>query len=266
MAVGVPEPRLPPQPRHVGWRLIELDPCCGQAFVRAVEVFVLEVHDHLFGSRDLVDELDRERAVSFGTFETQVVGILDDQRETQCSIERFGAVEVCRADGHLVEAHAFIPSCRSVTRRSASPSVSLVRSIVVTIRIGVSPARVWRALTIPSEVQAWSGVTTCDVPEGYPAAGQHARWFSKVGPVRLVLHDRVRVVDRATRLAASIAVGFVRIEEEYRLEPQGPGSELVSANEVRSSVLGLGWLAAWLTRADVEASMQRLKEFCERPE
>jgi uncharacterized protein YndB with AHSA1/START domain len=144
--------------------------------------------------------------------------------------------------------------------------VGSVRSIIVTIRIGVPPARVWRALTIPSEVQAWSGVTPCDVPPGYPVAGQHARWFSKMGPLRLVLHDRVQVVERTTRLASSIAVGFVRIEEEYRLEPHGPGSELVSANEVRSTVPGLGRLAARLTRTDVEASMQRLKEFCDRPD
>jgi uncharacterized protein YndB with AHSA1/START domain len=144
--------------------------------------------------------------------------------------------------------------------------VGSVRSVVVTIRIGVPPARVWRALTTPSEVQTWSGATPCDVPEGYPATGQHARWFSHVGPVRLVLHDRVQVVDGPTRLASSIAVGFVRIDEEYRLEPHESGSELVSANGVRSSVPGLGWLAAWLTRTDVEASMRRLKEFCERPE
>ena len=141
-----------------------------------------------------------------------------------------------------------------------------VRSVVVAIRIGMSPARVWRALTVPSEVQAWSGVTPFDVLQGYPAAGQHARWFAQVGPVRLVLHDRVQAVDPTIRLASSIAIGFVRIEEEYRLERHGPDCELVSVNEVRSSVPGLGRLAAWLTRSDVEASMQRLKDFCERPD
>jgi hypothetical protein len=144
--------------------------------------------------------------------------------------------------------------------------VSWVRSVVVAIHIGVPPARVWRALTVPSEVQAWSGVAPYDVPHGYPAAAQHARWFAQVGPLRLVLHDRVQAVDPTTRLASSIAVGFVRIEEEYRLEPHGPDCDLVSANQVRSSVPGLGRLAAWLTRIDVEASMQRLKDYCERPD
>ena len=71
-------------------------------------------------------------------------------------------------------------------------------------------------------------------------------------------------VERATRFASSIAVGFVRVEEEYRLTPQGPGCTLVSDNEVRSAVPGLDWLAVRLTKANVESSMNRLKEFCER--
>jgi hypothetical protein len=102
-----------------------------------------------------------------------------------------------------------------------------------------------------------------DVPEGYPAVGQHARWSTKAGPVRLTLHDRIRVVDLTTRFASSIDVGFVHVEEEYRLEPSGEGSELVSDNRVRSRVPGLGWLALRLAKANVEASMQRLKAFCE---
>ncbi len=142
--------------------------------------------------------------------------------------------------------------------------VGPMRRVIVTIVIAAPPDRVWRALTVPAEVEAWDGVTPCDVPAGYPAPGHHARWFSRMGPVRLVLHDRIGVVDPASRFSSTIAVGFVRVEEEYRLAPQGQGCVLVSENEVRSTVPGLGWLAVRLTKANVELSMTRLKEFCER--
>jgi hypothetical protein len=67
-----------------------------------------------------------------------------------------------------------------------------------------------------------------------------------------------------TRLASSIDVGFVHVDEEYRLGPSPPGTTLVSENAVRSRIPGLGWLAVHLTQANVEASMGRLKVFCER--
>jgi uncharacterized protein YndB with AHSA1/START domain len=142
--------------------------------------------------------------------------------------------------------------------------VKRVRKVIVDVEIGAPVDRVWRALTVPSEVALWDGVAPRAVPDGYPAVGHHARWLTPVGPVRVTLHDRIRAVDPMTRLASSIDVGFVHVDEEYRLEPSPPGTTLVSENAVRSRIPGLGWLAVHLTQANVEASMGRLKVFCER--
>ena len=126
-----------------------------------------------------------------------------------------------------------------------------------------SPERVWRALTEPSEVSAWDGVEPLSVPGGYPLAGQRARWRTRVGPIPLVLHDRVTAVETGRRLASVIDVGFVHVEEEYRLAPGPSGTVLVSDNVVRSRVRGLDTLAVWTARRAIEASMRRLRLHCE---
>jgi uncharacterized protein YndB with AHSA1/START domain len=139
------------------------------------------------------------------------------------------------------------------------------RRVVVTTEIAAPIERVWRALTVPEEVSAWDHVAALDVPSDYPRAGQHARWRSRIGPVPLTLHDRIRAVEPPRRMAASIDVGFVHIEEEYRLSvADGGGTLLVSDNEVRARLPGLGRLAARTARRGIAASMARLKTFCER--
>ncbi|HEX4981704.1 MAG TPA: hypothetical protein VFV63_08400, partial [Ilumatobacteraceae bacterium] len=64
------------------------------------------------------------------------------------------------------------------------------------------------------------------------------------------------------RFAAAIDVGFVHVEEEYRLTPVDGGTELVVDDTVSSRLPGLGRLALRLTRANVVASMARLGEHC----
>jgi uncharacterized protein YndB with AHSA1/START domain len=126
--------------------------------------------------------------------------------------------------------------------------------------------RVWRALTVPDEVTIWDGVVPLDVPVDYPKVGQHARWQSAFGPLRLTLHDRIRVVEKTRCMAAAIDLAFVHVDEEYRLSPMADGGTmLVTDDEVCSRVPGLSWLAVRLTRANVVSSMARLKDFCERP-
>ncbi|MGH9029385.1 MAG: hypothetical protein ACRDV4_07200, partial [Acidimicrobiales bacterium] len=66
------------------------------------------------------------------------------------------------------------------------------------------------------------------------------------------------------RLASRIDLAFVHVEEEYRLAETAQGTRLVSDNRVSSSLPGLGRLARRFTFASVEASMERLKRFCEK--
>lgn len=140
-----------------------------------------------------------------------------------------------------------------------------VGRVVVTERIAAPVERVWRALTVPDEVVAWDGVEQVDVPAGYPSPGQHARWATRALGVRWPLHDRIVAVEAPSRFASAITVGFVALDEEYRLrELPGDGCEIVSDNEVRSRVPLLGWLAVRMTRSNVEESLARLRLHCER--
>ncbi len=136
----------------------------------------------------------------------------------------------------------------------------------VSTQISAPVETVWRALTVPDEVRVWDGVVPLDVPVDYPKVGQHARWRSAFGPLRLTLHDRIRVVEEPRRMTATIDLAFVHVEEEYRLTSLADGDTMLETDdEVHSHIAGLHWLAVRLTRANVVSSMARLKGFCERP-
>ena len=134
----------------------------------------------------------------------------------------------------------------------------------MTVEIDAPIERVWRALTVPSEVSQWDGVEPLDVPDDYPAPGQHARWRTRFAGVPITLHDRITAVEDPHRFASTIDVAFVHVEEEYRLTASADGgTSLVSDNDVSSGALGMGGLAARLTRANVRTSMERLRKHCE---
>jgi len=134
----------------------------------------------------------------------------------------------------------------------------------VTTEIAAPIDRVWRALTVIDQVRAWDGVVAHDVPEDYPAPGQHARWRSAFGPLQLMLHDRIVDVDENRRFRSLIDIAFIRVDEEYLLSSNEPGvTTLVTNDQVHSRIPGLGWLAVLLTRANVHDSMSRLKAYCE---
>ena len=129
----------------------------------------------------------------------------------------------------------------------------------VITEIAAPVERVWKALTRIEEVRAWDGVVPFDVPD------QHARWHSALGPLQLMLHDRIMAVEENRRLNSIIDIAFVHVSEEYVLTPRADGgTTLVTDDDVRSKFPGLGWLAVRLTRANVDASMSRLKDHCER--
>lgn len=136
--------------------------------------------------------------------------------------------------------------------------------VVVSVIIDSPPARVWRALTDPTEVQAWDGSVPLAVPAGYPQVGQRARWRSRLGLLPVTLHDHVRAVEPERRLAATLTFAFLRVDEEYRLGPtEGGGTALVSDNTVAGRAPGLDPLATALVRRSTRSAMAALVRHCE---
>jgi uncharacterized protein YndB with AHSA1/START domain len=135
-----------------------------------------------------------------------------------------------------------------------------VRRVVERVRIDAPIDVVWRALCDPRAVEAWDGARPVAVPDDYPHAGQHARWRTRVGPLPVVLHDRVQTVDAPHRLAARITYGIVDLDEEYTLAAvdAGDATVLTSTNVVRARIPGCGRYAARTTQRAVRAALDRL--------
>src|ERR1019366_5107858 len=93
----------------------------------------------------------------------------------------------------------------------------------VITEIAAPAERVWKALTRIEEVRAWDGVVPFDVSDQYPEPGQHARWHSDLGPLQLMLHDRIMAVEEKRRLNSIIDIAFVHVSEEYVLTPRAEG-------------------------------------------
>jgi uncharacterized protein YndB with AHSA1/START domain len=138
------------------------------------------------------------------------------------------------------------------------------RRVVERVDVDAPVERVWQALCHPHEVSTWDGATPLDVPDGYPTAGQHARWQTSVGPFRVVLHDRVRAVTPPSRLSARLTYGLVDLDEEYRLTTELGHTVVTSENVVRSRPPGLAWCAAPLVRRSVRSALARLAVHCAR--
>ena len=107
-----------------------------------------------------------------------------------------------------------------------------------------------------------------DAPPGYPRPGQHVRWRYTNGPFRL-LHDRPQEVVENQRLRALLAVGPLRFDETYTLEPRDRGCRLTASMLVRVPFPLLGLLIERLyagpaTKTTVTASLQAIKRHCEQ--
>jgi hypothetical protein len=140
----------------------------------------------------------------------------------------------------------------------------------VSVEIDAAHARVWRALCDPAEVVQWdTGVAEAlDAPPDYPRPGQHVRWRYTNGPFR-TLHDRPQEVVENARLRSLLAVGPVRFDETYTLDPLPSGCRLTAAMRVRVPVPLLGplverWYAGPAARSAVTASLRAIKAHCER--
>jgi hypothetical protein len=139
------------------------------------------------------------------------------------------------------------------------------------IPIAADRARIWRALTVPSEVIQWDTgvVEPLDAPPDYPRAGQRVRWRYRLGPIPLILHDHPEEVLPEETLRSSISLGPFEFDEIYTLASQGPGhSELTAELSVTSTVPLVGALLTRLVgyplaRATVRASLRSIKRHCE---
>jgi uncharacterized protein YndB with AHSA1/START domain len=107
---------------------------------------------------------------------------------------------------------------------------------------------VWRALTVPADVERWAGVTAAALPDDYPQAGQHARWHDR----GVVLHDYIVEVRPGRLLASRLARASATVVEHYHLQRRGRG-----ATRLRATWHGHPALA------DNAASMRLLRRWCE---
>ena len=144
-----------------------------------------------------------------------------------------------------------------------------MRAFSVTVDIAATTARVWRALCDPAEVPRWdTGVSgALDAPPDYPRPGQHVRWRYTNGPFRL-LHDRPQEVVPERTLRALLAVGPMRFDETYTLEPRDSGCRLTAHMRVWVPAPVIGPLlerayVAPAARATVAASLEAIKRHCE---
>lgn len=139
------------------------------------------------------------------------------------------------------------------------------------IQIAADRARIWRALTIPSEVVQWDTgvIEPLDVPPDYPRAGQRARWRYRLGFIPLVLVDEPNEVVPGETFRSSIRLGLFRFDETYSIASQAASrSELTAKLSVASAVPLVGALLTRLVgyplaRATVRTSLRSIKRHCE---
>jgi hypothetical protein len=146
-----------------------------------------------------------------------------------------------------------------------------MRTFRESTRIAADRARIWRALTVPSEVIQWDTgvVEPIDAPSDYPRPGHRVRWRYRLGPVPLILHDQPKEVLPVETFRSSIRLGPFQFEETYEIASEAPGrSRLTAELTVASAIPLVGALLARLVgyplaRATVRASLQSIKRHCE---
>ncbi|MBW2243935.1 MAG: SRPBCC family protein [Deltaproteobacteria bacterium] len=144
-----------------------------------------------------------------------------------------------------------------------------------TVEIAADAARVWRALTDPSEVVLWDTgvVRPLEIARDYPQPGQATRWRYELGPLRLTLRDfPVEVVEQRT-FRSLIRLGPFCFDETYSLhevarEGGVAGTRLTAKLVLWSEVSLLGGLLTrWIGRPTaasvVRHSLEAIRAHCE---
>ena len=111
----------------------------------------------------------------------------------------------------------------------------------MSVVIDADRERVWRALTVPSELVARDEriLSSIDATAAYPFAGQHVRWRYRLGSVQVVLHEQPLEIVRPERLCSALKVGSMRFEQTFTLTSESSepprtrlGMKLVTTSSV----------------------------------
>jgi len=140
-----------------------------------------------------------------------------------------------------------------------------------TIEIDAEVGRVWRALIAPEEVVSWDTVVSqaLDSPTDYPRPGQHVRWRYRLGPLRLVLHDRPSRIEPCSVLRSQIKLGPFNFDETYTLCTHGLRTQLTAQLSVSCPIAIVGPLLTLLigrplAHSTVRDSLAAIKRHCEQ--
>ncbi|MCP5057655.1 MAG: hypothetical protein GY937_13165 [bacterium] len=144
-----------------------------------------------------------------------------------------------------------------------------------TVEIAADAARVWSALTVPSEVVLWDTgvVRPLEIASDYPQPGQATRWRYELGPLRLTLRDfPVEVVENQT-FRSLIRLGPFCFDETYSLHEtareDGAAKTRLKAKLVLWSEVPLlgSLLTRWVGRPTaasvVRHSLEAIRAHCE---
>lgn len=143
----------------------------------------------------------------------------------------------------------------------------------ISTAISAKRARVWRALTTPSELIRWDDqiVALLDPVVGYPRVGQRVRWRYHVGAIQIVVHQTIQEIQPRERLQSAISLGLFRFDETYALadEHSSPDRTRLSLKVVASNSIPVvgGLLDRFAVRrlsAElIDARLRSIQKWCE---
>jgi len=137
--------------------------------------------------------------------------------------------------------------------------------------IGASRARIWRALTTPSELIRWNDqiVSLVEPAPGYPKIGQSSRWRYAMGSIEVSATQTIRELDVERRLQSEILLGLFHFDETYSLDPVGASRTRVSLRMTASNSIPVvgGALDRFevrkLTADLIDSRLRSVQRWCE---
>ena len=146
-------------------------------------------------------------------------------------------------------------------------------TVAMATTVSATPARVWRALTVPAEIMGWDEhlLAMNDPLSGYPQEGQSVRWRYRLGSVEVILRNSLLDVVPHERLRSSASMGLFRFDETFTLSKEDDDLErthlrlkLIAANSL--PVVG-GLLDRFnvrrLASEIVDRKLRSLQKWCE---